>query len=114
MTENILTDAYCLLPYTCKHCTVFKQFDGLNFGGLAGKHQNVKSSPCQNFMLYGTSVCLYICVCVHAHLLGYITCVHTQSELFELTPSVLHSDLPVVTANGPPVNENSEDHVSNI
>ena len=37
----------------------FKQFDGLNFDGLnfegsAGKHQNVKISPCQNFVLYGT------------------------------------------------------------
>ena len=67
-------------------------------------------------LCYTVHLCVYtyVCVCVHAHSLGYITCVHTQSELFELTPSVLHSDLPVVTANGPPVNENSEDHVSNI
>ena len=40
--------------------------------------------------------------------------VYVQSELFEQTASALHSDLPVVTANGPSVNENSEDHVSNI
>ena len=43
LTENILTDGHCLLPYTCKHCVVFKQFDGLTFDGLAGsclKRQN--------------------------------------------------------------------------
>ena len=43
-------DGHCLSPYTCKHCIVFKQFDGLNFDGLAGKHQNF---PCQNFALQG-------------------------------------------------------------
>ena len=47
--ENILTDGYCLLPYTCKRCTVFKQFDRLNFDGLAQKCQK-----CQNFMLYSS------------------------------------------------------------
>ena len=35
LMENILTDGYCLSPYTCKCCTVFKQFDGLDFDGLA-------------------------------------------------------------------------------
>ena len=40
--QNILTDVYCLSPYICKRCIVFKQFYGLNFDGLAGKHQNVK------------------------------------------------------------------------
>ena len=49
-TENILMDGYCLSPFTCKYCIVFKQFDGLNFDGLAGKHQN---SPNQNFAVYG-------------------------------------------------------------
>ena len=45
--ENILTDGHCLSPYTCKHYTVFKQFDGLNFDCLAGKCQKH-----QNFALY--------------------------------------------------------------
>ena len=35
LMENILTDGYRLPPYTCKCCTVFKQFDGLDFDGLA-------------------------------------------------------------------------------
>ena len=38
--ENILTGGHCLSPYTCKCSIVFKQLDGLNFDGLAGKHQN--------------------------------------------------------------------------
>ena len=38
--ENILTGSHCLSPYTCKRSIVFKQFDGLNFDSLAGKHQN--------------------------------------------------------------------------
>ena len=42
--ENILMDGHCLSLYTCKCCIVFKQFDKLNFDGLAGK--------CQNFALY--------------------------------------------------------------
>ena len=33
-------DGHCLSPYTCKRCIVFKQFDG-----LAGKCQNIKTSP---------------------------------------------------------------------
>ena len=43
--ENILTDGHCLSPYTCKRCIVFKQFDGLNFDGLVGKHQKHQISP---------------------------------------------------------------------
>ena len=39
LTENILMDGHCLSSYICKCCIVFKQFDGLNFDGLAGKHQ---------------------------------------------------------------------------
>ena len=42
--ENIFMDGHCLSPYTCKRCIIFKQFDGLNFDGLAGKRQK-----CQNF-----------------------------------------------------------------
>ena len=49
--ENILTDGPCLSPYTCKRCIVFKKFDGLNFDGLAGKHQKH-----QNFALYGNFI----------------------------------------------------------
>ena len=54
--ENILTDGYCLSPYTCKCCTVFKQFDRLNFDSLAGKCQKRQNSPPprQNFPLYDT------------------------------------------------------------
>ena len=37
--ENILMDGHCLSPYTCKCYTVFKQLNGLNFDGLAGKRQ---------------------------------------------------------------------------
>ena len=35
-------DGHCLPPYTRKYCVVFKQFDGLNFDGLAGSLKNVK------------------------------------------------------------------------
>ena len=49
--ENILTDGHCLSPYTCKRYTVFKQFDGLNFDCLAGKHQKH-----QNFALYSIHI----------------------------------------------------------
>ena len=48
-----LTDGHCLSPYTCKHCIVFKQFNGLNFDGLAGKHQKRQNFLRQNFALYG-------------------------------------------------------------
>ena len=51
LTESILTDVYCLSPYNCKHSTVFKQFDGLNFDGLAGMCQKH-----QNFALYGNGI----------------------------------------------------------
>ena len=47
---------YCLSPYTRKRCTVFKQLDGLNFEGLAGKHQKHQISPHQNFVLYGSAL----------------------------------------------------------
>ena len=43
-SSNILTDGHCLSPYSYKCCIVFKQFNGLNFDGLAGKCQK-----CQNF-----------------------------------------------------------------
>ena len=36
-----------------------KQFDGLNIDGQAGKHQNVKISPRQNFALYDIRILLY-------------------------------------------------------
>ena len=53
LTENILMAGHSLSPYTCKRCIVFKQFDGLNFDGLAGKHQKRQNFPRQNFALYG-------------------------------------------------------------
>ena len=36
LMENILTDGHCLLP----NAVLLKNFEGLNFDGLAGKHQN--------------------------------------------------------------------------
>ena len=52
LTENILTDGYCLSPYTCKCCIVFKQFEGLNFDGLAGKHQKTSKFPSVKILCY--------------------------------------------------------------
>ena len=46
-------DGHSLSPYTCKCSIVFKQFDGLYFGGLAGKCQKCQNSPHHNFALYG-------------------------------------------------------------
>ena len=37
--ENNLKDNHFLSPCICKCCIVFKQFDELNFDGLAGKHK---------------------------------------------------------------------------
>ena len=52
LMENILTDGYCLSPYTCKFCTVFTQFNGLNFDSLAGKGQKCQNFPHQNFPIW--------------------------------------------------------------
>ena len=52
LTETILTDGYRLSPYTCKRCTVLKQFDRLNFGNLVRKCQKRQNFPRQNFVLY--------------------------------------------------------------
>ena len=49
-------DGHCLSPYTCKRCIVLEQFDGLNFDGLAGKHQKRQNFPRQNFALCGSVV----------------------------------------------------------
>ena len=43
-------DGHCLSPYTCKPCSAFKFFDGLNFDCLTGWHQKCKSFPHQNFV----------------------------------------------------------------
>ena len=51
LTENILMDDHCLSPYTCKCCTILKQFGGLNFDGLAGKRQKHQNFPHQKFLL---------------------------------------------------------------
>ena len=51
-------DGHCLSPYTCRCCTVSKQFD--NFNGLAGKRQNVKISHRQNFPLYGIIIIMIV------------------------------------------------------
>ena len=45
----------CLSPYTCKCCIVFKQFDGLNFDGLAGNQK------CQNFSPSKFCAIRYVC-----------------------------------------------------
>ena len=69
LMENMLTDDHCLSPYNCKFCIVFKQFDRLNFDGLAGKRQKCQNFPHQNFALYGsfcTDNCkLYAAATVH-------------------------------------------------
>ena len=46
---NILMDRYRLSPYTCKCCTVLKQFDGLNCDGLAQKCQKRQNFPLSKF-----------------------------------------------------------------
>ena len=51
-TKNIFTDGQCLSLYTCKCCTVFKQFDGLNFDGLAGKRQKTSKFPTFKILRY--------------------------------------------------------------
>ena len=55
LMENISTDGHRLSPYTCKFCIVFKQFDGLNFDGLAGKRQKHQNFPpskfCSSYMV---------------------------------------------------------------
>ena len=42
-------DGHCLSPYTCKYYIVVKQFDGLNFDGLAGKCQKRQIFPQPKF-----------------------------------------------------------------
>ena len=42
-------DSHCLSPCTCKRCIVYKQFDGLNFDGLARKHQKRQNFPLSTF-----------------------------------------------------------------
>ena len=49
LTENILTDGHLLSAYTCKCCIVLKQFDGLNYDGLAGKSQKRQNFPLSKF-----------------------------------------------------------------
>ena len=44
-------DGQCLLPNT----VLPQKFDGLNFDGLAGKHQKRQNFPCENFPLYGNT-----------------------------------------------------------
>ena len=45
LMKNILTDGQCLLPNT----VLPLKFDGLNFDGLAGKHQNRQNFPPSKF-----------------------------------------------------------------
>ena len=52
--ENILMDGHCCSTCTCECSVIFKQFDGLNFDGQAGKHQKRQTFPHQNFTLYGS------------------------------------------------------------
>ena len=86
LTENILIDGYCLSPYTCKCCIIFKQLDRLNFDGLVGKHQKCQNFPLsQNFVLYDihrqTQHTQQIHVHMNIHTLGeivYMTTYHKQ------------------------------------
>ena len=43
--------------HTCKCCIVFKQFDGLNFDGLAGKHQKCHNFPPSKFCAILYTMC---------------------------------------------------------
>ena len=45
-------DGHYLSPYTCKHCIVFKHFDGLNFDSLAGKCQKCLNLPPVKILRY--------------------------------------------------------------
>ena len=78
LTENILLDGHCgLSPYTCKRCIVFKQFDQLNFDGLAGKrqkHQKHQNFPHQN---------IYIATLCYSYAANYIAFI-----LFEVATGV--------------------------
>ena len=42
--------------HTPVNTVVFEQFDGLNFDGLAEKHQKRQNFPRQNFALYGINL----------------------------------------------------------
>ena len=90
LTRNILTDAHCLLPNTVMPL----KFDGLNFDGLAGKHQKRHNFPpikilrcvygisvrpliavLQNtniYMYIRTYVCMYVCMCVCIYVCTYV------------------------------------------
>ena len=64
LTENILTDAQCLLPYISKCCIVFKQFDRLNFDSLTVESiKNIKFPPikilCYTVTKPHNSMCLH-------------------------------------------------------
>ena len=48
-------DGQCLLSNT----VLPSKFDGLNFEGLAGKHQNCQNFPRQNFPLYSILIIPY-------------------------------------------------------
>ena len=56
-------DGPCLSLYTCKRCIVFKQFDGLNFDGLAGKHQKYQNFSPSKFcaIRYFIMTCVLRC-----------------------------------------------------
>ena len=56
--EIILTDGHCLSSYIHKHCVVYRQIDGLNFNGLAGKCQTSQNPPTTNF--HYTVYCIYV------------------------------------------------------
>ena len=73
--ENILTDGPCLSPYTCKRCIVFKQFDGLNFDGVAGKHQKrQKFLPSKFYTIQYTDIsCFYLTVAFQTRIISRIT-----------------------------------------
>ena len=67
--ENTLTDGHYLSLYICKCC---KQFDALNFDGLAGKHQKRQNFLRQNFVLYGSITIIvtvvHICIVLCTHM----------------------------------------------
>ena len=74
LTEDILTDGHCLSPCICKYCNGFKNFDRLNFDGLARKRQKCEIFPIKNhtYLFFITEM---------LHLVTYL-------QLFETTVKV--------------------------
>ena len=81
-------DGHCLSPYTCKRCIVFKQFDGLNFDGLAGKPSKTSKLPLSKFcaIVYSTRIILLQITHRYVH-----TDTDTQTQTDRQTDTHIHT-----------------------